>query len=291
MRENPGPLLGAFTGNYTQWCRNSHILFVVCRVPSGKEVSVIKYFWSYQSDLPAGVGIPNFSVIHFCWLTMSFILILVTVLIYKRQKTLVRQRIQKTLVILIAFLDVSRWVWAACIGHYSIVEMLPLHLCSLSVWLEMAAVFTGKPMLKEFGYALGMPGALFSILTPDWGAYPFLSYQYLQASLGHTLLVMVPIIWVWGDGFRPDFRRLPKLFGALVMFAIPVALIDLLLGSNYLFLCEAPKDTPLELFENWFGNPGYLFPVIILILIVWLILYLPWIIKARLHKPDEPGNA
>lgn len=251
---------------------------------------MLKYFWVYQTDLPAGIGVPNFSVMHFGWLAVSFLLILVTVAVYKRRKPLVRQRIQKTLVILIASLDISRWIWAACIGHYSIVDMLPLHLCSLSVWMEMAAVYTGKPILKEFGYALGMPGAMFSILTPDWGAYPFFSYQYLQASLGHTLLVLVPVIWVWGDGFRPDFRRLPKLFVALAAFTIPVAGIDLLLGSNYMFLCEAPKDTPLELFEKWFGNPGYLFPVVILILIVWMILYLPWIIKDRMNKLDRQSK-
>lgn len=245
---------------------------------------MLEYFWSYQSDLPAGVGTPNFSTTHFGWIASSLLLIVLVISIYRRQNALTKNGIQRTLVILTAILDISRWVWAALTGHYTIVEMLPLHLCSLSVWIEMAAVFTDRPLLKEFGYALGMPGALASILTPDWGNYPFVSYQYLQAALGHTLLVMVPAIWVWGDGFRPDYRRLPKLFGLLALFAAPIALIDWLLGSNYLFLCEAPKDTPLELFEKWFGNPGYLLPMILLILIVWAILYLPWVIKARLRQ-------
>jgi hypothetical integral membrane protein (TIGR02206 family) len=165
--------------------------------------------------------------------------------------------------------------------------MLPLHLCSLAIWIEMAAVFSGKPLLKELGYALGMPGALASILTPDWGVYPFISYQYLQAAFGHTLLVMIPAIWIWGDGFRPDIRRLPKCFGLLVLVVIPIAFVDWLLGSNYMFLCYAPKDTPLELFEKWCGNPGYLIPLVLLILVVWLILYLPWVIKARLQKHSQ----
>lgn len=245
---------------------------------------MLEYFWSYQSDLPTGIGTPNFSATHLGWVAASILLIVTVILVYRRQNPLTRIRIQRSLVILIALLDISRWIWAALLGHYSIVEMLPLHLCSLSVWVELAAVFTDRPLLKEFGYALGMPGALASVLTPDWGVYPFVSYQYLQAALGHTLLVMVPTIWIWGDGFRPDYRRLPRLLGILVLFALPIAVIDWKLGSNYLFLCEAPKDTPLEIFENWFGNPGYLVPLVLLILVVWLILYLPWVIRGRMHR-------
>ena len=187
-------------------------------------------------------------------------------------------RIQKAVVWTIVCLETGRWLWAALIGHYSAIDMLPLHLCSISVWTGLFGVYKGWPILKEYGYGLGLPGALASMLTPDWGAYPFLSFQYLQSALGHTLLVLVPVLWVWGDGFRPNWRRLPSLFGLLLLFALPVALIDRLIGSNYLFLCGAPKDTPLELFQNWFGNPGYLLPLVGLIFVVWLILYLPWAI-------------
>ena len=108
----------------------------------------MEYFWTYQSDLPVDVGIPNFSAIHIISLSLSLVLILVAVLVYKRQQPVIQVRTQKTLVVLIACLDVSRWIWAACIGHYSVVDMLPLHLCSLTVWMEMAAVWTGRPILK-----------------------------------------------------------------------------------------------------------------------------------------------
>lgn len=242
------------------------------------------YFWKYQTDLPPGIGTRNFSATHFAWLAASLLLILAVTLAYRRQQPLVRQRLMKAIAILIVLLDTTRWLWAALIGHYSVTEMLPLHLCSLTVWTHAAGVFTGKNLFKDYGYALGMPGALASMLTPDWYSYPFFSYQYLQAALGHTLLVLVPVLWVWGDGFRPDWRRLPKLFAALVAFAVPVALINRLLGSNYLFLCEAPKDTPLEIFAKWCGTPGYLAPLVLLIFTVWAILYLPWVISDRIRK-------
>lgn len=242
------------------------------------------YFWTYKTDLPAGIGTPNFSPTHLSWIAVSLIFIVAVIQIYRRQDAPARKRMQRTLIILAAVLEVSRWIWAAVIGHYSIVEMLPLHLCSLSIWMEMAAVFTGKSFFKEFGYALCLPGALAAVLTPDWSLYPFFNFQYLHAVVVHSLLILIPAIWIWGDGFRPDYRRLPKCFLVLFVFALPTFFLNRFLGSNYLFLNKAPEGTPLEAFDTWFGNPGYLVPLLITILAVWLIFYLPWVIKDRLPR-------
>jgi hypothetical protein len=61
-----------------------------------------------------------------------------------------------------------------------------------------------------------------------------------------------------GRWLSSELARLPKLFGLLALYAIPVALINQWLGSNYLFIHWRPKDTPLEIFEKWFGNPAIL---------------------------------
>lgn len=254
---------------------------------------MFKYFWTYKTDLPDGVGTPSFGPVHIAWLCSALFIIVLTVLIYRRQSEPVRQKVQRVLIVIAAVLEISRWIWAAVIGHYNVIEMLPLHLCSLSIWMEVAAVFTKKDFLKEFGYALCMTGALAALLTPDWSVYPFLSFQYLHSVTVHTLLLLIPVLWVWGDGFRPDFRRLPKCFLILILFATPIYFLNFILKSNYLFLREAPKDTPIEIFDTLFGNPGYLIPLFMLILLIWLIFYLPWaIIEIRSKKAvREPGNS
>jgi hypothetical protein len=60
-----------------------------------------------------------------------------------------------------------------------------------------------------------------------------------------------------------------------------------------LFLRYAPQDTPLEIFETKFGNPGYLVPLFMLILVIWLIFYLPWVILEAFSKKaiPEPGKS
>lgn len=249
-------------------------------------------FWTHQSDFPEGfLGTPNFSPTHLTWLSVSIAIIILTALLLKKASHPVRQGVQRVLIIIAAVLEISRWIWAAIIRHYTVVDMLPFHLCSLSIWMEIAAVFSGKQLLKDFGYCLCMPGALAALLTPDWYAYPFISFQYLHSVTVHSLLFLIPLIWVVSDGFRPNFKNLPKCFGILMLFAVPVFGLNFLLGSNYLFLREAPKDTPLELFENLCGNPGYLVPLFLLIIVVWILLYLPWavsdLLRSRKAKKEQ----
>jgi hypothetical integral membrane protein (TIGR02206 family) len=172
--------------------------------------------------------------------------------------------------------EASVWVWKLLIGHYDVQEALPLHLCNISLFIEFFAVFLKKSqLLKEFAYALSLPSALAALITPGW-YYPFFSFLYIEMVLTHMLLVLIPVLIVWGDGFRPDYRRLPKvslLFAVLIAMAVSA---NLLLGSNYMFLAYVPRDTTLVIFETWFGNPGYELPEFILLLIIWAILYMPW---------------
>lgn len=172
-----------------------------------------------------------------------------------------------------------RWIWVASIGHYSLVEMLPLHLCTMSVLVEFAAVISENATLKEFSYAVSLPGAVASIITPLMGPYPLCSYYYLEFAATHTILVTLPLLWIFVDGFRPDYHRLPSCFAILLLFAGIAAIVNQAIGSNYMFLSYAPAGTPLEIFEQWCGTPGYLFPTFLLLLIVWVVLYIPWIIK------------
>jgi hypothetical protein len=60
-----------------------------------------------------------------------------------------------------------------------------------------------------FAYALSMPSALAALITPGW-YYPS-SRSVLESATVHTILVLIPVLFVCGDGFRPDYRRLPKV--------------------------------------------------------------------------------
>lgn len=240
---------------------------------------MMQYFWANDTEIPAELVTRNFSRTHITWFIMVLISILIALQVYKKKSPEARQRIQRILVVMMVASEISSWIWKALIGHYTLQFMLPLHLCGISIFLETAAVFAkDHRLLKEFSYSLSMPSAFAAIVTPGW-YYPFISFQYLQSVFLHTVLILIPVLMVFGDGFRPDYRRLPKCFALLLFFAGIAAIADLVWDGNYMFLCYVPDDTALYVFQRWFGHPGYIVLELVIMVILWVILYLPWIIK------------
>jgi len=237
---------------------------------------MFQYFFTYDSEIPKGLEVKNFSATHFAWLSVTFLLLILTLFLYRRMKPKTRQGFQRWLAIVIIGLEVLRETWVAVIGHYEIARHLPLHLCGIMIFIEAMAIFTEKAFFKEFAYAIGLPGAAMALITPEPSGYPFFNIQYLQSIVIHALLVLVPLLWITGDGFRPSIQALPKNLALLTGLAAFCFGINFLLGSNYMFVRFAPADTPIQLFDRWVGWPGYIGLLLVAVFVVWLMMYLPW---------------
>ncbi|MEA4889051.1 MAG: TIGR02206 family membrane protein [Clostridiaceae bacterium] len=239
------------------------------------------YFWAYQTDLPADAGFDPFSRPHLTWVIAALTAIMILTCVHHKLMPAARRRMEGLLAVVLALTYMLRWIWALVIGHYQLNEMLPLQLCAVAAALDIAAVFSGKPVFREFGYSCGLPGAVVVFLTPGIGPYPVLHFYYLLFIVDHSLLILFPLIWIINDRFRPSFRRLPACFGiVLVMAGLDVG-VNRLIGSNYMFLNFVPDHTFWKPIADRFGYPGYQLAMAGLLLLVWLILYAPWIAAAR----------
>lgn len=254
---------------------------------SSGEACGLQYFWFNDTDIPSEFITNNFSPSHISWLISVPVFIWLVLLLYRRQTETTRNRILQVLAVVILSSEASVRIWQIIIGHYTLRNTLPLHLCSISIFIEAAAVFCRRSgLLKEFSYALSMPAALSAVITPGW-YYPFISFSYLQSMLVHSLLVLIPVLIVWGNGFRPNFRRLPACLMLLLFLAGIAETANLLFGGNYMFLEYVPKDTTLQVFELWLGHPGYIFLEAGVILVLWIIMYLPWMIHNHKEKKKK----
>jgi len=240
------------------------------------------YFWHFKSDLPSGMGVKAFSPAHLSLLAVSTVAILLIIHFYRRQTDAGKRKIKWSATVLMLAVYFSRWLWVTSMGYPAyILSLLPLHLCGLSVILESAAVASNKLVLKEFSYSLSFPGAIAALSNPGLGPYPLISFRFFEFALTHTLLILIPMLFLFGDGFRPNVRRLPQCIALLLFFAGLALSVNRMLGSNYMFLNHAKKGTILVLFEKWLGTPGYLIPVMLSIFVVWVILYVPWQITKK----------
>jgi hypothetical integral membrane protein (TIGR02206 family) len=62
-------------------------------------------------------------------------------------------------------------VWALTNSEWSVRTMLPLHLCSVSVYLSALMLLARSRGLYEYMYFVGLGGALAALLTPDLGRF------------------------------------------------------------------------------------------------------------------------
>ena len=159
--------------------------------------------------------------------------------------------------------------------------LLPLHLCSISAIMGTAAVFSNNRMLKEFSYGVGLPGGMAAMANPNLGPYPLFSFFFAEYTLTHILLILLPLLYVFGDGFRPDVRSLSQshLLGNAFHR-------DGILGQpndrQQLYVPQpCRRRDGACAFRQVAGNAGYLIAVLLSIFISWAILYAPWEIPRR----------
>ena len=185
-----------------------------------------------------------------------------------------RRRLRVGLAVILLMTELSWHIWSLVYGRWRIEEGLPLHLCSIMMWVTAVVLIWQKRSLYPLVYFLGIAGATQGLLTPDVGIYGFPHFRFLQIMIGHGGLVIAGLWVVTVENCRPDRRSLLSLFAGLNVYAFFVWLINLAIGSNYLFVSAKPETASLlDLFPGW---PWYILGMEGFALIFFGLLYLPF---------------
>jgi hypothetical integral membrane protein (TIGR02206 family) len=179
---------------------------------------------------------------------------------------------------IVLWLNEAAWhLWNIYLGTWTIQTMLPLHMCSVLIWLAgFMLIFKNYP-IYEFVYFLGIGGGLQALLTPDVGIYNFPHFRFLQAFIGHGLLVTSGIYMTTVEGFRPSWKSILRVVVIGNIYMVIIYFVNSVIGSNYLMVNGKPNvKSLLDLLPAW---PYYLIYVEVIAIITFLLLYLPFIIK------------
>jgi hypothetical integral membrane protein (TIGR02206 family) len=202
------------------------------------------------------------------------------------QKNRLRFRYWLAAVLLI---DEFFWhLWNYTAGKWSVQDTLPLHLCSLFVFLSAYMLITGSYRVYEFAYFLGIAGASQALLTPDAGIYGFPHFRFFQVILSHGSIVTAAIFMTFAEGYRPYPRSLTRVLVGANLYMGGVFILNMLLGSNYLFIARKPDTASLmDLLGPW---PWYILSLEVLGVAMCLLLYLPFAIRDRQTARLEPAS-
>jgi hypothetical integral membrane protein (TIGR02206 family) len=191
--------------------------------------------------------------------------------------------------ILLAVSELSYHAWAAYWGIWTIQTMIPLHLCSVIVWLTVYMLFTRSYKIYELTYFLGIGGAMQALLTPDSGIYGFPHYRAVQTFFAHGLLVLIPIYMTVVEGYRPTLQSYKRVAIWTNIYMFFVFWLNLAIGSNYLFIAHKPPTASLiDMLAPW---PWYIFQMEIIGLMILFVLYVPFLIKDWLAKRQSAITA
>jgi hypothetical integral membrane protein (TIGR02206 family) len=216
---------------------------------------------------------------HLAALSILLLLNLAIVLFRRRFTPQGRQAFRSGLAVVLLLNELSWHVWNYAVGQWTIQTMLPLHICSLlvfaSAWMLLAKSFA----VYEFAYFLGIGAAIQAVMTPDLGIYGFPHYRFFQTFISHGGIVTAAIYMAVVERFRPTWKSLLKVAVWGNVYLLVVTGINLLINSNYMFTLHKPPTASLfDVLGPW---PVYLLAAEGIALVVFLLLYLPFVIQDR----------
>jgi hypothetical integral membrane protein (TIGR02206 family) len=165
-------------------------------------------------------------------------------------------------------------VWLRATDQWSLRTILPLHLCSVMVYIGSAALVTRRQSLYEPLYFLGIGGAVQALLTPNLGPRGFPHIHFISSFVSHGLILAAPVYLTLVEGLRPRWASLGRVFVAGNVYMAFVGAVNRMTGSNYMYISHKPETpTLLDALGPW---PWYILGMEAIGLITMLGLYVPF---------------
>ncbi len=234
-----------------------------------------------------GVPFRFLGVAHIAAL-LVLVLLNVFLLRYRTKDEAVRKKVRLTMAIVLWVNEASWHVWNIANGTWTVQELLPLHACSILIWLAGFMLIYKNYGIYEFVYFMGIAGALQALMTPNIGIYGYPHFRFFQTFVSHGLLVTSAIYMTTVEGFRPTWRSMLRVMVISNIYMVVIFFVNQWLGSNYLYVAHKPAGpTLLDALPAW---PWYLLYMEALAVLMLLLLYLPFMIKDWRSK-SQPVNA
>lgn len=241
----------------------------------------MQYFLDTTETIPNGLGFAHFDKVHLIWLFFFVFITVIGCIWYRRQDEAERSRTRKRMAVMLVADELFKVVCLLIGGRYR-ASYLPLHLCSINIFLIAIHAWKPSKLLGGYLYTVGIPGAIAALLFPTWTSLPIMNFMHLHSFTVHILLAMYPIVLLTAGDIVPRIKELPKYLLLLLAMAIPIYGVNLLLGTNFMFLMSADPGNPLYIFEQLWGNHLYGYPI--LIAGVLIVMYVPILIVNAIKK-------
>jgi len=237
----------------------------------------VEYIKPYITADYQGEPFVLFGQIHL--ITLGVIFLFIVLIFFSRNKFSERKKedVRDTMAAILILNEISWHLWNYFYNEWTIQTMLPLHVCSILVWLGAWMLIKKSFLIYELVYLLGIAGAIQALLTPDVGIYGFPHYRFFQAFISHGFIIIAALYMTFVEEMRPTWKSTIRVFLITNVYMVAVYFINDAIGSNYLYVNAKPATASLlDLLPAW---PTYILYIEAIGLASIFILYLPFLIK------------
>ncbi len=164
--------------------------------------------------------------------------------------------------------------WNLLPMNWNIEQSLPFHLSDGLRIVTSLALLTRSGWTIAISYYWGLTLNIQSVITPDLTYFHAPVFEYIAYWFFHIAALIVPIVFVWGLGYRPTWRGYSIAFLGTLLWAGAAGIVNALTGANYVYLARAPEvASALDLLGPW---PIYILWELLLVASVWALITWPW---------------
>ena len=165
----------------------------------------MSHFLDTTETIPAGLGFSLFGPLHLVWLAVCLVAILVCSFAYKCLNPAGRGCYRKIIAGLLVCDELFKMAILFFGGNYS-TGYLPLHLCSINIFVIAVHAYKPSKILDNFLYTVCIPGALAAMLFPTWTKLPITTGMHWHSFTVHILLMLYPVVLTVNKDIQPELK-------------------------------------------------------------------------------------
>ncbi|MCJ8009186.1 TIGR02206 family membrane protein [Lederbergia wuyishanensis] len=212
-----------------------------------------------------------FSTAHFASIIVLFLSLLLLLIFRKLLQSRKLHWIERIFALTLLLMEILYHLWLIRIGRWSLIDSLPLELCSVSLIMAILLLCTGNKHIYDFVFYAGIGGAIQAIATPDLDL-SFPHFRYFHFFYTHIGIVITALYFTWVKGYAPTFKGIIKTLVILNILLPLIFTVNYFFNGNYMFLKEKPVNGSLLDFLGPY--PWYILSLEAVALVIFIILWL-----------------
>ena len=221
------------------------------------------------------MGFSLFGPYHIGWLIVIVITVYLVSKHFKKSDDKNRKSVQLNVAWFIFLFEILKDIYLIINNAFS-VKYLPFELCGFAIFAIFYHAYTNNIIVGEMLYNLFLPGGIAALLFCNWTHRPINGFMCSFSFIFHLALVMYCVMVLYAGIVKPNKNRILNSVLFLTIAGLIIYPLNKMWDTNFMFLNAPSPGSPLVPLESIFGNPGYIFGLACIIILLWVVMYLPW---------------